>query len=108
MPWAARESIGLAAGVDTIEHGDGLDDEMMDLMIRRGVYWCPTFYVSVYVAQGRSEAGAPVWNDMLALKAKAFAKAVKKGVKISFGTDVGGLPGPKTRRRNSAIWSSTG
>jgi imidazolonepropionase-like amidohydrolase len=88
-----REGIesALRAGVDTIEHGDGLDDEMMDLMIRRGVYWCPTFYVSVYVAQGRSEAGAPIWNDMLALKAKAFTKAVKKGVKISFGTDVGGF-----------------
>ena len=88
-----REGIAsaLRAGADTIEHGDGLDDELMDLMIRRGVYWCPTFYVGVYVAQGRSEAGAPIWNDMLELKAKAFTKAVKKGVKISFGTDAGGF-----------------
>jgi len=32
----------LKGGADTIEHGDGLDDELMDIMIKRGVYWCPT------------------------------------------------------------------
>src|SRR5262249_12695247 len=73
------------------EHGDGLDDELIDRMVRQGVYWCPTFYVGVYVAQGRTEGGAPVWKEMLDLKAKAFAKAVRKGVKISFGTDAGGF-----------------
>jgi len=88
-----REGIesALRAGVDTIEHGDGLDDETMDLMIRRGVYWCPTIYVGVYVAEGRAAAGAPIWTQMRDLAAAAFAKAVKKGVRISFGTDVGGF-----------------
>jgi imidazolonepropionase-like amidohydrolase len=88
-----REGIesALRAGVDSIEHGDGLDDEMMDLMIKRGAYWCPTIYVGVYVAQGRAAAGAPIWNTMIELEAKAFNKAVKKGVKIAFGTDAGGF-----------------
>jgi imidazolonepropionase-like amidohydrolase len=88
-----REGIesALRAGVDTIEHGDGLDDELMDLMIQRGVYWCPTIYVGVYVAEGRSAAGAPIWPQMRDLEAAAFAKAVKKGVRISFGTDAGGF-----------------
>lgn len=88
-----REGIesALRAGVDTIEHGDGLDDETMDLMIRRGVYWCPTIYVGIYVAEGRAAAGAPIWIKMRDLAAAAFAKAVKKGVRISFGTDVGGF-----------------
>ncbi len=81
----------LRAGADTIEHGDGLDEEMMDLMIRRGVYWCPTIYVGVYVAEGRAASGAPIWKTMMDLEAKAFAKAVKKGVRISFGTDAGGF-----------------
>ncbi len=87
-----REGIesALRAGVDTIEHGDGLDDEMLDLMLRRGVYWCPTIYVGVYVAEGRSAAGAPIWKAMVDLEKQAFAKAVKKGVKISYGTDAGG------------------
>ena len=84
-----REGIesALRAGVDTLEHGDGLDDEMIDLMVRRGVYWCPTIYVGVWVAQGR----APIWNNMRDLEAAAFGKALKKGVKIAFGTDVGGF-----------------
>jgi len=88
-----REGIeaALRAGVDTIEHGDGLDDELIDIMVRRGVYWCPTIYVGVYVAEGRAAAGAPIWLKMKELEAAAFAKAVKKGVKISFGTDVGGF-----------------
>jgi imidazolonepropionase-like amidohydrolase len=87
-----REGIesALRAGVDTIEHGDGLDDEMLDLMVRRGVYWCPTIYVGVYVAEGRAAAGAPIWKAMVDLEKQAFAKAVKKGVKISYGTDAGG------------------
>jgi len=95
-----REGIesALKAGVDTIEHGDGLDDEMIDLMVRRDVYWCPTIYVGVWVAQGR----APIWNTMRDLEAVAFAKAVKKGVKISFGTDAGGFPWTENQAKEFA------
>ncbi|MGI8990478.1 MAG: amidohydrolase family protein [Bryobacteraceae bacterium] len=81
----------LRAGVDSVEHGDGLNEELMDRMIERGVYWCPTIYVGVYVAQGRAAAGEPIWPKMADLKAAVFAKAVRKGVKIVFGTDVGGF-----------------
>jgi imidazolonepropionase-like amidohydrolase len=87
-----REGIesALRAGVDTIEHGDGLDDEMLDLMVKRGTYWCPTIYVGAYVAEGRAAAGAPIWKDMVELEKKAFAKALQKGVRIAYGTDAGG------------------
>jgi imidazolonepropionase-like amidohydrolase len=87
-----REGIlsALNAGVDTIEHGDGLDDETIDLMVRRGVYWCPTIFVGVYVAPGRAAAGAPIWVSMVDLEKAAFAKALRKGVKIAYGTDAGG------------------
>jgi imidazolonepropionase-like amidohydrolase len=80
----------LRAGVDSIEHGYGLDEELMDRMIRQGTYWCPTIYVGVYVAEGRAAAGAPIWLTMRDLEAKAFALAVRKGVKIAYGTDAGG------------------
>jgi len=88
-----REGIesALRAGVDTIEHGDGLDDQLIDMMVSRGVYWCPTIYVGIYVAEGRAAAGSPLWPKMRDLAAAAFAKAVKKGVRISFGTDAGGF-----------------
>jgi imidazolonepropionase-like amidohydrolase len=87
-----REGIesALKGGVDTIEHGDGLDDQLMDTMIKRGVYWCPTIFVGAYVAEGRAAAGAPIWKTMVDLEAKAFARAVRKGVKIAYGTDAGG------------------
>jgi imidazolonepropionase-like amidohydrolase len=87
-----REGIlsALGAGVDTIEHGDGLDEETMDIMVRRGVFWCPTIFVGVYVAQGRADAGAPIWLTMVELEKHAFARALGKGVKIAYGTDAGG------------------
>ena len=96
-----REGIesALRAGADTIEHGYGLDDEMMDLMVRRGVYWCPTIFVGAYVAEGRAAAGAPIWKTMVDLERQAFAKAVRKGVKISYGTDAGGYAWTESQAR---------
>jgi imidazolonepropionase-like amidohydrolase len=87
-----REGIesALKAGADSIEHGFGLDDEMLDLMARRGVFWCPTIYVGVYVAEGRARAGAPIWLQMVELEKQAFARALRKNVKIAYGTDAGG------------------
>ncbi|HEY0320770.1 MAG TPA: amidohydrolase family protein [Pyrinomonadaceae bacterium] len=80
----------LRAGVDSIEHGYGLDEELMDRMIKQGTYWCPTIYVGVFVAEGRAAAGAPIWLTMRDLEAKAFGVALRKGVKIVYGTDAGG------------------
>lgn len=81
----------LRAGVDSIEHGDGLNEELLKRMAERGVYWCPTIYVGVYVAEGRAAAGNPIWLTMRDLEAKAFGMAVKKNVRIAFGTDAGGF-----------------
>ena len=80
----------LKAGADTIEHGDGFDEESIDLMIQKGVYWCPTIYVAAYVAEGRAAAGNPIWKEMVKLEEKAFSLAVKKKAKIAYGTDAGG------------------
>jgi imidazolonepropionase-like amidohydrolase len=77
----------LRAGVDTIEHGDGLTDDLLDRLAKQNAYWCPTIYVGVYVAQGRGG----VWPKMVELEKQAFAKAVRKRVRISFGTDAGGF-----------------
>ena len=95
-----KEGIAAAldAGADTIEHGDGLDSELMDRMIAKGVYWCPTIYVGVWVADGRGK----LWQDMRDLEAKAFALAVKKGVKIAYGTDAGGYPWTENQAKEFA------
>jgi imidazolonepropionase-like amidohydrolase len=77
----------LRAGADTIEHGDGLTDELMDEMIRKNVYWVPTVFVGVHVAPGRGG----VWPRLVEAEKAAFGRGVKKGVKIAFGTDAGGF-----------------
>jgi imidazolonepropionase-like amidohydrolase len=88
-----REGIeaALKVGVDSIEHGYGLDEELIGTMIRQGTYWCPTIYVGIYVAEGRAAAGAPIWLTMRDLEAKIFGVAARRGVKIAFGTDAGGF-----------------
>src|ERR1700719_1584985 len=77
----------LRAGVDTIEHGDGFTDALLDEAARKGVYWVPTIMVGAYVAPGRGGN----WTRMVDLERVAFQKALKKNVKIVFGTDAGGF-----------------
>ena len=77
----------LRAGVDTIEHGDGLTEALMDEMVKKGAYWVPTLTVGLYVAPGRGGN----WQKMADLQRENFAKALKKGVKIALGTDAGGF-----------------
>jgi imidazolonepropionase-like amidohydrolase len=76
----------LRAGVNTIEHGQGLTDDLIARMVKQGVYWCPTIYVGVWVAPGRGG----VWPKMVDLERIAFGKAVRAGALISYGTDAGG------------------
>jgi imidazolonepropionase-like amidohydrolase len=78
----------LRAGVNSIEHGDGLTDSLMDVMVRANVYWVPTVTVGVYVAPPRGG----IWPALVELERRAFARAVRKGVKIALGTDAGGFP----------------
>lgn len=79
------------AGVDSIEHGDYIAPEDMKTMVAKGIYYVPTLYVGEYVAQGRADAGAPVWLKMIEIHEDTFRRAVKAGVKIAFGTDIGGF-----------------
>src|SRR5437867_888896 len=78
----------LRAGVNSIEHGDGMTDSLIDVLVAKGVYWVPTVTVSRYVAGPR---GGP-WGPMVEHQRQAMARALKKGVKIVLGTDVGGFP----------------
>jgi imidazolonepropionase-like amidohydrolase len=105
-----REGIesALRAGADSIEHGFGLDDEMMDLMIKRGVYWCPTLYVGIHVADGRAAAGAPIWKTMVEVAKSAFGKAVSKGVRIAYGTDAGGYSWSENQAKEFSYMVSYG
>lgn len=74
------------AGVRSVEHGMMLDDETLKLMVERGTYWCPT--LCVYIAEtplGMTE----MRKRIIPLHKETFQKAMRMGVKIAFGTDVG-------------------
>jgi imidazolonepropionase-like amidohydrolase len=78
----------LRNGFDTIEHGHGLTPDLIDRMVKQKVYWCPTIYVTHYVAPGRGG----IWPRMLDLERKAFGEALKRGLGpyIANGSDAGG------------------
>jgi imidazolonepropionase-like amidohydrolase len=84
-------ALALAAGVDSIEHGDVLDDETIAKMVAQGTWWCPTLTVLDYVAGPRS-ATNPIWEELRQASHDSFRRALAAGVKIVVGTDVGGFP----------------
>jgi imidazolonepropionase-like amidohydrolase len=76
----------IRAGVRSIEHGMLLDDEGIDLLVKKGTWWCPT--LSVYIPDSKEE-DTELRRRIVAHHKEVFQKAMRKGVKIVFGTDVG-------------------
>jgi imidazolonepropionase-like amidohydrolase len=82
----------LDGGCDSIEHGLDLDDAAISQMVKQGTWYVPT--ISVYYTDW-SPADTPAGRrDRLraSLHEPSFRKAMKAGVKIAFGTDMGGIP----------------
>ncbi|MDA7747846.1 amidohydrolase family protein [Gammaproteobacteria bacterium] len=83
------------AGVDSVEHGTFMTEEVMDLMIKNGTYYVPTISAGEFVADKAKIDN--YFPDIVRPKAASvgpqiaatFAKAYKRGVKIAFGTDAG-------------------
>ena len=83
------------AGVDSVEHGTLMTEEVMDLMIKNGTYYVPTISAGEFVAEKAKIDN--YFPDIVRPKAASvgpqiaatFAKAYKRGVKIAFGTDAG-------------------
>lgn len=78
------------AGARSIEHGTGMDDECIKLMVSKGVFWCPTIFVNDYVAEGRAKAGNIINKQFIETLPAIFKKAIDTGVKLAYGTDIGG------------------
>ncbi len=75
------------AGVDSIEHGDYIADEDLRMMKEKGIFYVPTLFVGEYVAEGRGG----VWPKMIKISEETFQRALRSGVRIAYGTDVGGF-----------------
>ena len=79
------------AGVDSVEHGAYISDDDMKTMIARGIWYVPTLYIFVYADELHTAEGFPGWKGGIEIHADTFRRALKAGVKIAFGTDVGGF-----------------
>jgi imidazolonepropionase-like amidohydrolase len=85
----------ILAGVDSIEHGTFMDDEIYKLMRKNNVYYVPTILAGNFVAEKAKIEG--YFPDIVRPKAaaigpliqEAFARAHENGVMIAFGTDSG-------------------
>src|SRR5580658_9150568 len=94
-PAAAIEN-AVRAGVDSVEHGSFATAETFALMRAHGTYLVPTLSVyAVYYAAARDHpelltpgtAAKELANDLL--PGRNLPLAVKSGVKIAYGTDLG-------------------
>lgn len=82
----------ILAGARTVEHGALMDDAAIDLMARRGTYYCPNLYLGEYYVahadqMGYSGAALQYTIDFLPPRTRVFAKTVDQGVEILFCTD---------------------
>jgi imidazolonepropionase-like amidohydrolase len=82
----------LDGGCDSIEHGLDLDDALIAQMLKQGTWYVPT--LSVYYTDWAAADTAAGQRDRLRASTHevSFKKALKAGVKIVFGTDMGGIP----------------
>ncbi len=83
----------IAAGVNTIEHGDDGTPEVFKLMKEKGVALCPTLAAGDALAQYSGwKKGVDPEPARITAKKKSFAAALQSGVSICMGGDVGVFP----------------
>ena len=89
-----REGIynAVLAGVDSIEHGYELDEEIIEMMLERGTFLCPTLTCDLRIAEFGDDLGLPAdsvekmkrWIGHLL---ESFERAHRAGVRIAAGND---------------------
>jgi imidazolonepropionase-like amidohydrolase len=94
---AAGIKAAIRAGVRAIEHASLIDDEGIALAKARGVFLDMDIYNGDYIEEVGTREGWPADHlrknrETTDAQREGFRKAVKAGVKISFGTDAGVYP----------------
>jgi imidazolonepropionase-like amidohydrolase len=90
--------ICLDAGVDSIEHGAALDDDLIEQMVRQGTWLVPTFTVLRKIVEIGQQEPCPIpeyiprkARTLLDQQVASFQRALTAGVKMALGTDAGGF-----------------
>jgi len=79
----------IRAGAVSIEHGTLMDDEGRALMKQHGTYLVPTLEIRECIGSNYPAEFVSKAQQILTAQLVNFRKAVKAGVKIAFGTDIG-------------------
>jgi imidazolonepropionase-like amidohydrolase len=96
--WAA-----LHAGIDSVEHGAGLDQDAANYMKEHGIYLTPTLYIAnnivengakMHMADYAIRKANLIWQGEL----QGFKTALATGLKIAAGSDQSYEPGKGTVR----------
>jgi imidazolonepropionase-like amidohydrolase len=91
-PEGAKNAV--AAGIDSLEHGVDLDQEVIDQMAERGVFVVPTLSAPFNILEAGRDSGIPQefidkTERMAEIHLDGLSRAKKAGVKIAMGTDAG-------------------
>lgn len=82
----------LDGGCDSIEHGLSLDDAAIQQMLKQGTWYVPTLGVYYLDWAPADTPDGKRDRERASEHEVSFKKALKAGVKIAFGTDMGGIP----------------
>ena len=87
----------LRAGIHSIEHGIYLDDEAIELMLKRGAFLVPTLLAPLAVLEigekgGMAEYAIRKTREVIEAHSDSISRAHQAGVKIAMGTDAGVMP----------------
>ncbi|NBP07675.1 MAG: amidohydrolase family protein [Gammaproteobacteria bacterium] len=94
---ASGIKVALRAGVDTIEHASLIDDEGIDLAKKYKVYFSMDIYNTDYTqseSKRRGELPEFIRKDAMIgeIQRRNFERALKAGIRMTFGTDAGIYP----------------
>ena len=81
----------LDGGCDSIEHGLELTDAQVAQMVKQGTWLVPTLAVYYYDPDPPETPTGKRDRKRVEVHGVSFRKALRGGVKIAFGTDVGGF-----------------
>ncbi len=81
----------LDGGCDSIEHGLEITDAQIAQMLRQGTWYVPTLEVYYTDWDAADTDAGKRDRARVALHGVSFGKALRAGVKMAFGTDVGGF-----------------
>ena len=91
---AAGIRTAVTAGVRSIEHGDGIDDEAIDVMLENDVPLVPTFFISYRMLEPElvTQGITPPWavekqRALMPALERNFRHAIERGVRVAMGTD---------------------